>query len=102
MTETGDFSLINKQKQTACLPEKVNSLQIPKAYLEFINHNAPRQWEWKKRECRMGCGVGKGSEGKGRTATTKSNKRERCASHSPLDEEERDVLGGCETETAEK
>lgn len=84
MTETGDFSLINKQKQTACLPEKVNSLQIPKAYLKFINHNAPRQWE-----CRMGCGVGEGSEGTGRTATTKSNKRERCASHSPLGEEER-------------
>lgn len=43
MTEIGNFILINKQtKQTACLPGKVNSLEIPKAYLKFIYHNAPQ------------------------------------------------------------
>lgn len=102
MTETGDFSLINKQKQTACLPEKVNSLQIPKAYLKFINHNAPRQWEWKKRECRMGCGVGNGSNG-GKGERQLQN-RISVKDALPIRRwaRKRDVLGGCETETDEK
>lgn len=41
-------------------------------------------------EMGMSDGVWSGQRvgGKGRTATTKSNKRERCASHSPLGEEE--------------